>query len=165
MQGKNDKILEMRLAHSSRNLAPAIVTTSKSITQPICHKWNSGYSLSSLECRDDRYSDHISFLNSPRWQDRIVEYLDSLSDEELKKESKNESRNDALSLIIKVSDFHIESNLPQSKSPLCYKKSLIKICVAHFPETSLQLHHLVDEWRVEHLRGLCKFFSPSPVML
>ncbi|PIK56077.1 hypothetical protein BSL78_06973 [Apostichopus japonicus] len=33
--------------------------------------------------------------------DRIVEYLDSLSDEELKKESKNESRNDALSLIIK----------------------------------------------------------------
>ena len=31
-----------------------------------------------------------------------MEYLDSLSDEELKKESKNESRNDALSSIIKV---------------------------------------------------------------
>ena len=35
-------------------------------------------------------------------QDRVVAYLDGLSDEELKKESKNEARNDALSSIIKV---------------------------------------------------------------
>ncbi len=50
-------------------------------------------------------------------QDRVVNYLDGLTDDELKKESKNEAKNDALSSIIKVSLKH------------CLRKFIINIII------------------------------------